>query len=57
MQTLDRKVYSQLNIMARDRGVSIQEFIRAIVIPYYMKDSEELEGSPMLRRRRQYSTP
>ena len=51
MQTLDEKVYAQLNDLAHDRGVTIQEFLRAIVIPYYMKNADDFEKRPMPKAR------
>lgn len=33
MQTLDERVHSQLKEMAEDRGITIQELIRAVIIP------------------------
>jgi hypothetical protein len=56
MQTLDEKVYRELNVMAKSRGVSIQEFLRAIVIPYYIKYAEVLEN-PQIPRHRRHPNP
>jgi len=51
MQTLDETIYTQLNELAKDRGVTLQEFLRAIVIPYYMKHTDDRERRPLLRHR------
>ncbi len=36
MQTLDDKHYVELEILARKRGITLQQFVRAIVIPEWM---------------------
>ena len=55
MQTLDEKVYAQLEDLAQDRGVTIQEFLRAIVIPYYMKNTDDHEKPMPKARHREVS--
>ncbi len=37
MQSLDPHVYSELNLLAKENGVSIQELIRALIIPDWMR--------------------
>ncbi len=51
MQVLDRTIFQRLIRIARTRGVTVQELIRAIVIPYWM---ERFEGDSrsMSRRKR-----
>lgn len=36
MQTLEKDVYIDLSDLARERGVTIQEFLRAVVVPDWM---------------------
>jgi hypothetical protein len=36
VQTLDVKVYNVLKIVARARGVSVQELLRTVVVPEWM---------------------
>jgi hypothetical protein len=44
MQTLETDVYKQLKAMARDRSITVQEFLKAVVVPDWLrsngKDSE-----------------
>lgn len=37
MQTLDSEVYNKLKAMAKERGVSVQELVRAKVIPDWLR--------------------
>ena len=37
MQTLETKVYNKLDQKAKDKGITIQELIRAIVVPQYLE--------------------
>lgn len=36
MQTLEKNVYIELSDLAKERGVTIQEFLRAVVVPDWM---------------------
>jgi hypothetical protein len=51
MQVLDRTIFLRLKDMARVRGVTVQELIRVLVIPDWMRRSEE-EGRRVDSRRR-----
>jgi hypothetical protein len=37
MQSLDPEIYSQLRRMAKDRGITMQELIRAVIVPDWMR--------------------
>ncbi len=37
MQTLDSHVYSELKRLAKERGVSVQELVRAVIVPDWMR--------------------
>ncbi len=37
MQSLDPEIYRQLRKMAKDRGITMQELIRAVIVPDWMK--------------------
>ena len=39
MQTLDDSVYQKLKEIAKQRGITIQELIRAVIIPDWLKDT------------------
>ena len=41
MQTVDTEIHSELKNMARSRGVSVQELLRAVIVPDWMKQSTE----------------
>jgi len=38
MQTLEKGVYTDLKALAKERGVTVQEFLRAVVVPDWMRD-------------------
>ncbi len=52
MQSLDPKVYAELRKIAKDRGITMQELIRAVIVPDWMsKDqSRGAGGSPRRSR-------
>jgi hypothetical protein len=37
MQSLDPGVFAELEKLARERGVSVQELVRAVVVPEWMR--------------------
>ena len=41
MQTLETKVYNKLDEKAKARGISIQELIRAVVVPEWLQTKGE----------------
>ena len=41
MQTLDEEIYSKLEELAKQRGISVQELIRAVVVPEWLKNREQ----------------
>jgi len=41
MQTLDEEIYSKLDELAKQRGISVQELIRAVVVPEWLKTREQ----------------
>jgi len=52
MQTLQKEVYMELKAMAKERGVTIQEFLRSVVVHDWMRDngSENKTGSKFRTR-------
>lgn len=38
MQTLETEVLNRLSEIARKRGITVQELIRAVIIPEWLKD-------------------
>jgi len=38
MQSLDAEIYGKLKEIADSRGITIQELIRAVIIPEWLKD-------------------
>jgi len=41
MQTLDDSVYQKLKEIAKQRGITIQELIRAVIIPEWLEKHEK----------------
>lgn len=41
MQTLDQDIYDKLQAIADKRGIKIQELIRAVVVPEWLKTRSE----------------
>lgn len=53
MQSLDPQIYAQLRKMAKDRGITMQELIRAVIVPDWMKKAGDTghKGSARTGRR------
>ncbi len=53
MQVLDRAIFQKLKEVARARGVTVQELIRVLIIPDWMRRSdEETRKVEILRRQK-----
>ena len=52
MQTLQKEVYMELKAIAKERGVTVQEFLRSVVVHDWMGDngSENKTGSKFRTR-------
>ena len=53
MQTLDNKHYVELEVIARKRGITLQQLVRAVVVPEWM-DGRVRERPPERRRRSRF---
>ncbi len=55
MQTLDNRLFLELEKMARGRGITVQQLLRAVIVPEWFK-AENPDGSRAIygnaRRRR-----
>jgi hypothetical protein len=53
MQSLDPQVYAELRKIAKDRGITMQELIRAVIVPDWMTKDETRgsAGGPSRRSR------
>src|SRR3989442_10307394 len=51
MQVLDRGIFLKLKALAKSRGVTVQELIRVLVIPDWMRKSQEENRRTEDRRR------
>ncbi len=51
MQVLDRGIFLKLKDLAKSRGVTVQELIRVLVIPDWMRKSQEESRRGEDRRR------
>ena len=45
MQSLDPQVYAELRKIAKDRGITMQELIRAVIVPDWMTKGETKGGA------------
>ena len=52
MQTVEQTVYDELNRIAQERGITLQELLRAIIIPERVKLQGPLTRSDGRRFRR-----
>jgi hypothetical protein len=52
MQVLDRGIFLKLKDLAKSRGVTVQELIRVLVIPDWMRKSQQEEARRVEDRRR-----
>ncbi len=52
MQSLDPQVYAELRKIAKDRGITMQELIRAVIVPDWMRNDEATGASGSPRRSR-----
>ncbi len=53
LQTLDGNVYRKLSEIAEQRGISIQELLRAVVIPEWMRFTSQKHAQKVGPRRRE----
>jgi hypothetical protein len=51
MQTLEKEVYVELKAMAKERGVTVQEFLRAVIVPDWMLNHNGKERRTSSRSR------
>jgi hypothetical protein len=56
MQVLDRTVFLRLKQLALQRGVTVQELIRVLLIPDWLHSAEERRLKAELERRHRRST-
>ena len=57
MQTLDNRLFLELEKMARGRGITVQQLLRAVIVPEWFKNentdvSREIYGNAQRRRHR-----
>ncbi|GEM_PF-4104221 len=41
LQTLDEVVYTKLEKLAKKRGITVQELVRAVIIPGWLEEQKE----------------
>jgi hypothetical protein len=52
MQSLDPMVYTELRKIAKERGITMQELIRAVIVPDWMRKDESTRSGGSPRRSR-----
>ena len=52
MQSLDPQVYAELRKIAKDRGITMQELIRAVIVPDWMRKDGSTGSGRSPRRSR-----
>ena len=52
MQSLDPMVYAELRKIAKERGITMQELIRAVIVPEWMRKDESSHSGGSPRRPR-----
>ncbi len=57
MQSLDPKVYAELRRLAKGRGVTMQELIRAVIVPDWMGKDQSRGAGESSRRSRTARSP
>lgn len=40
MQTLEQEIFDKLTELAKERGITVQELIRAVIIPDWLKGKQ-----------------
>ncbi len=50
MQTLDKKHYVELELIAKRRGITLQQLVRAVVVPEWMDGRTRERPEPARRR-------
>lgn len=41
LQTLDESIHSRLEKLAKKRGITVQELIRAVIIPSWLEEQKD----------------
>jgi len=44
MQSLDDEVFATLQKIAKERGIKVQELIRAVIIPEWLREKQHKAG-------------
>lgn len=44
IQSLSAEIYERLQKLAKERGIRIQELIRSVIIPEWLKEQERKSG-------------
>ncbi|TMI25662.1 hypothetical protein E6H36_06415 [Candidatus Bathyarchaeota archaeon] len=50
MQTLDVRLYTELDRVAKSRGITVQQLLRAVVVPEWFKQEDPEKSKEILRR-------
>jgi len=51
IQTLRESIFTDLTRIAQQKGISVQELIRAVIIPDWIRTQEKKLGHPFARQK------
>jgi len=55
MQVLNLKIWKQLQVLANNRGVTVQEYLRVIIIPDHLKIRMAYRELPIIKKKSKWS--
>lgn len=56
LQSLDKKIFNQLTALSKKRGITVQEYVRAIIIPTYLEHTIPVNNKRSLAMKKGWET-